>query len=79
MEREDDMVRRPLRPSFGPDDEQRLMQALREARAHTIKCSAAAPPHSERYAKCHAVTTSIDALAAELTGDPKHFHTKPHG
>jgi hypothetical protein len=73
------MVRRPLRPSFGPDDEQRLMQALREARAHTIKCSAAAPPHSGRYAKCAAVAESIDALAAGLTGNPKYFHVKPHG
>ncbi len=70
------MIRRPLRSSFSIEDRGRLLEALGRARACTITCSSAERPSSERYAKCRAVTASIDALAEDLTGDPTFFHTK---
>jgi hypothetical protein len=73
------MTGRPLRPDFGPDDQKRLIEALKEARHHVIKCSSAEKFGSARHQKCHAITVSIDALAEELTGDHTLFHVKPHG
>jgi hypothetical protein len=70
------MIRRPLRSNFGMEDRSRLLEALGRARTCTITCSSAENPSSERYAKCSAVTASIDALAEDLTGDPTFFHTK---
>ena len=73
------MSRRPRLPSFSVQDRERLIEALREARYGAIKCSAAEPFGSPRYVLCHAVTTSIDDLAADFTGDRTLFHAKPHG
>jgi hypothetical protein len=73
------MIRRPLRPSFGPDDQKLLIEALRNARDFIIKCSCAAPFGSSRRQKCDALVKGIDALAEELTGEPKLFALKPHG
>ena len=71
------MVRRPLRPHFGHDDEKRLIAALKEAREWVIKCSSAQPHGSERHKGCHEVTRAIDELASNLTGDNRLFHLKP--
>jgi hypothetical protein len=73
------VARRARRPSFSKQDRDRLIEALREARSNTVKCSAAEPFGSPRYEFCHAVVTSIDDLAEDLTGDRTLFHTKPHG
>ena len=54
-------------------------EAMREARASAIKCSAAVPFGSPRYQLCDVLMTSIDDLAADLTGDRTLFHAKPHG
>jgi hypothetical protein len=73
------MIRRPLRPHFGPDDQKKLIEALGNARDWTIKCLSAADFHSPRMAKCEALNRCIDDLAEELTGDRKLFGLKPHG
>ena len=73
------MIRRPLRPHFGFEDEKRLIEALREARDWIIKCGSGAAFRSPRREKCDAVTSSIDDLAGELTGDPTLFHDKGSG
>ena len=73
------MSRRPRRPSFSVQDRDRLLGALREARSSVIKCGAAEPFGSLRYKLCDAVTSSVDDLAADLTGERTFFHAKPHG
>jgi hypothetical protein len=35
-------------------------------------------PECPTYRLGSAVTEAIDVLAGEQTGDPKHFHGKPH-
>jgi hypothetical protein len=71
------MVRRPLRSSFSPLNQPRLIETLGEARAFVIKFGGAEKPSSDRYRKCLAVTQSIDALVGEITGDAAYFHAKP--
>jgi hypothetical protein len=73
------MIRRPLRPSFSHEDQQRLIAALKEARELTVKCSSAQPYNSLLYGRCHDVIGTIDELAGTLTGDRMLFHAKAHG
>ena len=73
------MARRSRRPSFSVQDRDQLISALREARNSVIKCAAAEPYGSPRYKHCDAITSSVDDLAADLTGDRTFFHAKPHG
>jgi hypothetical protein len=74
------MVRRPLRSSLiAPTEKQDLIEALARARSLIIRCSSGEPVGSERYQRCHAVTTAIDRLAESLTGDRELFWAKPHG
>jgi hypothetical protein len=73
------MPRRPLRPSFGPADEARLIEAMRTARSLAGQCAAASGFGSPRYRLVLAMGASIDALAQDLTGDPALFAAEPHG
>jgi hypothetical protein len=73
------MVRRPLRPSFGLDDQDRLIKALGDARKLAGLYGAAAGFGTARYEKVRALGACIDDLALELTGDREFFHDKPHG
>lgn len=73
------MVRRPLRSHFSVEDQNRLIAVLGESRTAVIRCAASLRPFSDPYLKCQAVMQTIDALAGDLTGDPRLFHVKPHG
>ncbi len=57
------MIRRPLRPHFGHDDEKRLIAALKGAREWVIKCSSAAAPRIGAALAVPRVTRAIDELA----------------
>jgi hypothetical protein len=71
--------RRPFRPTFGHDDEKRLIEAMRELRGLAGMCAAASGFGSRRYQLVQALAHAIDALAQDLTGDPALFAAKPHG
>lgn len=71
------MVRRPLRPSFGLADRNRLIDALRATRQLVGLCSAAENYGSDLHRLCHALGDSIDGLAEGLTGNRKLFVVNP--
>jgi hypothetical protein len=71
------MVRRPLRPSFGLADRNRLIDAARTTRQLVGLCSAAESYGSDLHRLCHAVGDSIDGLAEGLTGNRKFFVVNP--
>ena len=71
--------RRPFRPYFGPDDEKRLIEAMREVRNLAGMSGAAAGYSSPRYRLVEALGAAIDALAEDLTGQRRPFAAKPHG
>jgi hypothetical protein len=71
------MVRRPLRPTFGLADRNRLIDALRTTRHLVGLCSAAESYGSDLHRLCHAVADSIDGLAEGLTGNRKLFVVNP--
>ena len=73
------MTRRARRPSFGPTETQALLDAMERARNGAIMCGSSVGFGRPRYLLCAALRQAIDALAADLTGDPPHFHLKPRG
>ena len=66
------------RGSFSPDDQDRLIKALRDARSLIIKCMASELYGSSRYQICDGTRAAIDAMGAELTGDATVFWLKAH-
>jgi len=71
------MIRRPLRPTFSYSARHELLRALGDARELALQCAHAEHQESELRRKCEGLHIAVDALAAELTGDPAYFHLKP--
>jgi hypothetical protein len=71
------MIKRPLRPHFGPLDQVELLKSMGDARRRASLLAGAAGTSSPRYRLCQDLHEAIDALAADLTGDPSYFHDKP--
>ena len=70
------MPRRGRHPSFGPDQVAYLLGDMRSVRHQAILCGAATGFGSARHQKVEALTKAIDALAEDLTGDPKFYWDK---
>ena len=62
--------------NFGPVDRQRMLAAMGMVRESVAMCMSVELPDSPRARKCRAVQDSIDALAADLTGDPAYYESK---
>jgi hypothetical protein len=73
------MIRRPMRPSFSPTDQPKLIGALRDARDWTIKYGSSVDYHSTVRQSSEALTHAIDDFVGEVTGDRTLLHLKPHG
>ncbi len=65
--------RRARHPYFGPQQTADLLGAMRSARKYAIYCGASAGYGTPRHQKTEALQKAIDALAEELTGDPKFY------
>ena len=72
------MIRRPLQPSFGPGEKERLLTLLGDARHLVILFGASQPLNSETRPYVDTVKTSVDKLAEHLTGDPRYYWHKGH-
>lgn len=55
-----------------------LLEALGRCRRAIIAGQTRLKTGSPTYVLGSAVVSAIDTLAALLTGDPAHFHAKPH-
>jgi hypothetical protein len=70
------MIKRLLRPTFGPTEQAELLKLMGEARHRAHLCGGATGYGSPRDLLCDAMCNAIDALAADLTGDPEYFWDK---
>ena len=70
---------RPLRPHFSFDDRTKLLRSMEAARTGALMFGGSEGYGSRQWRLCDALREAIDALAGDLTGDPTHFHAKPHG
>jgi hypothetical protein len=70
------MARRARHPSFGQSEAQALLEAMERARRGAIMCGASVGFGKPRELLCRSLVQAIDALAADLTGDPTYFHLK---
>ena len=61
------------RPSISPDDIERLLFHLEDARDYIIKYGAAQGFHSPARATSEHAKSAIDALAGQITGNPQYF------
>ena len=61
------------RPSISPDDIERLLFHLEDARDYIIKYGAAQDFHSPERATSDHATQAIDNLAGQITGNPQYF------
>jgi hypothetical protein len=62
-----------------PTEQAALLKAMGEARQLAIQCGMAERYGTPLHRACDALRVAIDDLAEALTGDPTHFHAKPHG
>ena len=65
-----------LPPSFGPADVDDLIRLMGDLRRRAHLCGGAAGLGSPRDRLCDAMCKAIDALAADLTGEPEYFWQK---
>ena len=61
------------RPSILPDDIERLLFHLEDARDYITKYGAAQGLHSPERATSDHAMQAIDSLAAQITGNPQYF------
>jgi hypothetical protein len=65
-------------PQLFETEKRRVLEALYECRKAITDSHRHLQPECPTYRLGSAVTAAIDVLAGELTGDPKHFHGRPH-
>ena len=61
------------RPSISPDDIERLLFNLEDARDYIVKYGAAQGFHSSERATSDRAMQAIDELARQITGNPQYF------
>jgi hypothetical protein len=61
------------RPSISPDDIERLLFHLEDARDYVIKYGAAQGFNSQARAIADHAKGAIDSLAGQITGDPQYY------
>ena len=64
------------RPGFSPDDVDRLLFELEDARNSVVRYAASRGFHSAEYELSHRLMEAVDDLAANITGKRKYFHSE---
>ena len=68
---------RRQRPSIPPDDIDRLLFHLEDARAYVIKYSSAQDFNSDKKATAERLVYAVDELALQITGKNTYFWGEP--
>lgn len=71
------MARRTKRMEM-PADIPALLGELGACRTAMIRVCATVTPYGPAYKAALRTMEAIDQMAGLLTGDPRHFHLKPH-
>lgn len=71
------MVQRTKRREM-PADIPALLGELGACRAAMIRVCTTVTPLNPAYRAASRIIDEIDQMAGLLTGDPRHFHLKPH-